>query len=242
MSDRTKACDFCSVRAGEPCRDERGRPLSTTHASRGMPMGGSRPTPAPPPTIIVSGFGRCGSSLTMQMLARAGVRCAGRAPAYEDDRTGPAWDAAVFDDYRGGAVKLLDPHRPWVDVPRGNYRCIWLDRDREEQAKSQAKLLETAMGLVVSKSDRNRLEGSLRIDRPKALGYLRRRGPILELSFERLLVQPHDCAAAIARHVGQALDVEAMASVRIARHPACLEGMALELSLIEQSSAGGGHV
>lgn len=35
------------------------------------------------PTIFVSGLGRCGSSMTMQMLDAAGIPCIGDYPAYE---------------------------------------------------------------------------------------------------------------------------------------------------------------
>ncbi|MHB8286386.1 MAG: hypothetical protein ACYDD1_17175 [Caulobacteraceae bacterium] len=73
------------------------------------------------PTIIVSGLGRCGSSLTMQMLNAAGVHCVGSFPSFEGPEceafqegfiTAERWAAVA-----GRAVKLLDPHRRAIAWP-----------------------------------------------------------------------------------------------------------------------------
>ena len=66
--------------------------------------------------ILVVGFGRCGSSLCMQMLNAAGVDCLGEAPHYEDPRTvikrlSQNW--LYLQD--GKAVKVLDFHLTGMD-------------------------------------------------------------------------------------------------------------------------------
>ena len=43
------------------------------------------------PCIIVSGLGRCGSSLVMQMLHAGGVECLGAPPAFEPPESSPMY-------------------------------------------------------------------------------------------------------------------------------------------------------
>ena len=61
-------------------------------------------------TVIVSGLGRCGTSLVMQMLAAGGIDCYGPFPAYEPEGLGMGRDLPSLLALRK-AFKLLDPHR-----------------------------------------------------------------------------------------------------------------------------------
>ena len=92
--------------------------------------------------VLVVGLGRCGSSLTMQMLAAGGMPVHGKAPTYEVEeamvgRMDRAWLAA-----QRGAIKVLEPKRmPSLVLDHPGNAIIWLDRDPDQQAKSQAKFL-----------------------------------------------------------------------------------------------------
>lgn len=60
--------------------------------------------------VIVSGFGRCGSSMTMQMLAAGGIECLGEWPSFEHPKA-LKLDMAWLRAQEGKALKVLDPHR-----------------------------------------------------------------------------------------------------------------------------------
>ena len=93
------------------------------------------------PITVVAGFGRCGSSLVMQMLAAGGMRTPYSSfPSYEI----PHGIKVLMGELYGGAVKILDPHVH--QPPKGHvYRFIWLDRDPVQQAKSMAKFWKVVM-------------------------------------------------------------------------------------------------
>jgi hypothetical protein len=93
-------------------------------------------------------MGRCGTSLMMKMLYRAGI------PVYCDpDSLGTGYESeniqslpkntAWWDEVEGKAIKLLDIHRwtpPAPQMPEEKYVIIWMHRNLTEQAKSQIKL------------------------------------------------------------------------------------------------------
>lgn len=176
--------------------------------------------------IVVSGFGRCGSSLVMQMLAAGGVRCLGNAPAYESfDRVEP-----------GQAIKILDPQHddpiPYA-VPPGA-RVIWVDRDVEEQAASHAKFTEALMGMKYSREARRRLVAALRSDRPRAMRAIGAR-PLLVLTFEALLARPEEQAERIAAFIGGGFESAAAAGQIRPRHPRCAPGLDMEIALMQEA-------
>jgi len=185
--------------------------------------------------IVVSGFGRCGSSLMMQMLDAGGLDpVADNTASYEDQRTlrlpsHPGW----LDDAGGRPVKVLDPHihrlpaneSRWPRREHG-YRVIWLDRDPKEQSRSMAKLL-LLEGRILTRTQRRRIERGLRRDRPKALRALPL--PRLGLRFRDLIQHPENTSARVRDFLGEDLDVAAMVVQVIPRDPGCLEGF-LELS------------
>ena len=121
--------------------------------------------------LLVCGFGHCGSSLVMQMLAAGGHPVTGTWPDFEGSKAASASSAAEWRAMDGRAVKVLDLHeRP---LPRGLAgRAVWLDRDPTQQALSQAKFLRWTMGIALDRHARRALAQSYRADRPAAIAAL----------------------------------------------------------------------
>jgi hypothetical protein len=107
------------------------------------------------PVIVVSGLPRSGTSMTMQMLAAAGVETItdGVRKAGEDNPKGYFEDERVKDLYkeeedrswlkeaRGKAVKIIS--FLLKDLPEtNNYRVVFMKRALPEVLRSQQKMLE----------------------------------------------------------------------------------------------------
>lgn len=199
------------------------------------------------PITIVSGLGRCGSSLVMQMLAAGGHPIYGpeesRNPSYEHPNAaglpnvGPGWNdarRAWLAEAEGKAVKVLDPHRCQLPACH-EYRIIFCTRAIEQQARSQIKFL-AAMGMATDdRATRRAMGKSLRGDNNHALAVLRGlpHAKIGIVSFEYMLDAPEDTAEIIARFLGIPLSsVSAMAAQVIRRSSDCYEGM-LEFQQIQ---------
>jgi hypothetical protein len=182
-------------------------------------------------TLIVSGFGRCGSSLVMQMLHAGGFPTTGDYPAFEDERYSLGQKSAPL----GVAVKILDPHK--FHMLPGHYRWIWLDRDPRQQAKSQVKFLRHVAGLSLGKEAVSKFAKSFKDERPACMAAIKRiGGPLLQLRFENIVNSP-DCAAqAIGGFVG-CCSHASMAAVIVRRSPTCLPYL-LEAELLEAHDDG----
>lgn len=181
---------------------------------------------------VVSGFPRSGTSLMMQMLCAAGMRCAGDAPGFEPEETLPNGQgiSPVFcQSMQDGAFKLLDPHR--TPLPRGfNYRVIWMRRSRTQQARSMVKMLSAIFPSTSRAASISSLAESLAADEPIALGGFRELcAPILQVRFEDLIDRPDQTVATVADWLG--LDPAKMRPVIRPRSSACLEGL-LEFDLM----------
>lgn len=190
---------------------------------------------------IVAGFGRCGSSLIMQMLEAGGMPCAGEYPAFEDEHTGGEFfegaelDRAWLSQMSGHAIKILDPHRG--RIPVGDYHLVWCSRDQREQAKSQAKFAHLLMGVPISRTTVRQFERSYRADKIPAIRALLDAAPgkpILDLRFEEVLRDPLHAANELAAHCGLRGTVREMSSVVRRRSPLCAPGMDMEMSLISE--------
>lgn len=175
---------------------------------------------------VVSGLGRCGTSMMMQMLAAGGVHCVGEHPAYED----PMASRIPLDDWwldrcSGRAVKILDPHRGW----RGMHgaRFIWMDRDVKQQAKSQRKFLLALMGV---NAKAGALAAGLRADRAKCMRLLVPYDRIM-FSFEDIISNPLASASRLTTYFPN-IDIESAASVVHRRSTDCAPDMTLEASLL----------
>lgn len=182
----------------------------------------------------VCGFGRCGSSLVMQMLEAAGYGVMGDYPIFEhnpDDEDTPSESTLLASE--GKAIKVLNPHL--VDFPtRHNYRFIWIDRNVKEQAKSFAKFTEALAGIRVTRQKRFQLQYNFKNDRPLCLTKMKELGPVLILDFETILTFPGQQAEKVAEFVGLRDDVAAdMSAVVEKRSPRCHPAF-LELELFER--------
>jgi hypothetical protein len=186
------------------------------------------------PIIFVAGLGRCGTSLTMQMLHRAGIPCTGRWPAFEPDEIGHGYGAnaraAWLATIPGHAVKWLDPHI--VAMPTtAQAVVIWLDRDWKEQAKSQVKM---AKDQDATRHEWRSMMHIIRRDRSLAL-LPTLRFPRMFMTFERLILTPLGASTAIAAFLKQhdhAVDPEVMADAVLPRRIACQPDLAIELTLV----------
>lgn len=185
--------------------------------------------------LLVSGFGRCGSSLVMQMLAAGGYPVTGEYPAYEDlayNGTGSCYPI-------GRAIKVLDPHRN--KIPHGRYRWIWIDRDPKQQALSTCKFAKCFIGLNIPTTQLASMELSYKTDRKKALSTIKKHSfthdNFLNLTFEGLITEPEKSSRIIAYYLREEMNVQAMASVVFRdRTTKCFDGL-LEVYLEQNRPA-----
>lgn len=152
------------------------------------------------PTIGVCGFGRCGSTMAMAVLAAAGIPTVTGA----DDRSHelPLDIAHTLSRpaLEGRAVKLLDASLRPDDTPLPDpaaWRFLWLDRDPHQQARSQVKLLR-GTGMRIPSSAVADIERSYGPDRPRALAAYAELGPVHVDSYERALADPAEFGARLA--------------------------------------------
>ena len=189
--------------------------------------------------IIVSGFGRCGTSMVMQMLAAAGVLCCGRYPAFEDDFVMRGAASAAWENYIGSrAVKVLGPATALPNAPLPA-RGIWLDRDPREQARSQVKFISVGHAITNKRAAVRSLARSLLTDRPAALKAMAKTCAVgyRVLRFEDIIGDPRAAATDIAAWLGLPEEAaSAMAAVVRLRSPRCYEGM-MEAELMEMHDA-----
>lgn len=173
--------------------------------------------------IAVLGQCRSGTSMTMQMLAAAGLVLPGQYPAFEDDR---AMAAAGWDEWWDGydAVKFVDPHdaATWFTPERFPKQIYCRRRNTREQGKSLNKFgrLMGAPSVPPRLYERQIKQWAFWYEHlPNAL----------ELVFEDTLRDPVKAATKLVAFIGRG-DVETVAAVVRSRDPRCYDGM-LELEL-----------
>lgn len=181
---------------------------------------------------IVTGHGRCGSSVVMQMLQAGGVSVTGGYPAFED----VSYQGRALKD--GKAWKCLDIQVPQLAPQRGYYRWIVCTRDNEEQAKSQVKFAQFfGMPMNDDPNTLSKLIGSYKRDTPKMLEVIHQwGGPVLHLEFEMILAEPQKVASALEKFGFENFNVQKAASVVRKRSSNCYEGM-LEVELYNSAAA-----
>lgn len=180
----------------------------------------------PDTTIAVAGLGRCGLTMTMQMLDAGGLDVWGDPPAYE-----PGHYAADFDEI--DAVKLVDPIGSEITglLPEpGALQWIWLQRDAKEQAKSMAKMVEAATGEEIGW---RRLRKSIRPSTRKHLRYVERREePLRKIKFGNAVNGAAGYARWLQDVTGRDLDTDAMAAVVEDRETEAEDDLSRELSFL----------
>lgn len=186
--------------------------------------------------VAVCGFGRCGSSMTMQMLHAGGVPVVGEFPAFEDEHVSciPI-DLLWLECQRGKALKILDPQRVLKRAPP--LRVIWLDRDAKEQARSTIKFMSAMSGgtMQFARDSVRRLAASYSQDRRAAMAlFARLQASVLVLRFEDVLSDPVAVAAKMSSIVGPFNERAAAAAV-LRRPASCAPDMSIEQSFIERS-------
>ncbi len=181
-------------------------------------------------TTIVSGLGRCGTSMLMQMLHRGGMPCVGPWPSFEVNEARAALAPAFVAANAGKAIKVLDPQR--IGLP-ADVRVVWLDRDHRQQAKSHAKFLQILSGAHYDRAGRRALAASLARDTSAALRLIGSR-PLLRMRFEEVLSDPRHAAFQLRSFIGDGdFDIDAAALAVRRRSAACAPGLDMEVSLME---------
>jgi len=180
----------------------------------------------PDTNLAVAGLGRCGLTMTMQMLGAGGLDVWGEPPAYEPGHYANAWSS--------DAVKLVDPIGNELSglLPEtGALQWLWLARDAKEQAKSMAKMLEVTGRNVEWRRLRNTIRPSTR----KHMRFIQQRGEALQrVRFGNAVNNP----AGYARHLDQRvvldrdLNTKAMAEVVEDRSPDAEPDLYRELSFL----------
>lgn len=146
--------------------------------------------------VAVCGFGRCGTTMTMQMLVAGGLPPGNATePPYEGDPK-----ALIGRNLAGRCVKLLDPCGTAAAVagPTAGWRFIWLDRDPLEQAHSYLKLLKSMAPVTGASFTPQQVANTYARDRPARITQLR--------AAERVTRRPRKAATLIRREIFPGLD------------------------------------
>jgi hypothetical protein len=172
------------------------------------------------PTVGVCGFGRCGSTMAMAVLAAGGVPTVAGADERSHEMPLDLVQALPPAALEGHAVKLLDAVLHPADTPLPTlaaWRFMWLDRDPHQQARSQVKLLR-GIGVRVPTSAVDAIERSYVPDRPRALAALGALGPVHVDSYERALDDPAGFAARLAEFLHPDLPFDPAATAGVVHH------------------------
>lgn len=184
-------------------------------------------------SVGVCGFGRCGSTMLMGMLAAGGLPpvAGAKHPPHEVDAS-----RLTAAQLTGRCVKVLAFGHDFSPPPAAAaWRFVWLDRDPTEQAKSTIKLL-VAAGEVNAADLRadavEQLAAGYSRDRAQYLGVIRRHGPVLTVTYERALSNPRRLARQLRAQIWPGLDVNAASAVVHRRDWRCLPDLAAEYTAI----------
>jgi hypothetical protein len=120
--------------------------------------------------VAVTGFQRCGSSMTMRMLDAGGFPILEDATpgGYEHPGLIPHRIADLATLAPGKAVKILEPiyYQDHADgFPDAAWAWIWLDRNPSQQAKSAMTFMRLTLGYRFEPNARFALADAYRMDR-----------------------------------------------------------------------------
>ena len=186
----------------------------------------------PPFYITVCGLGRCGTSATMQMLEAGGIPCLSMFPAYEVGLEPRKVPVDALKAKGPCAVKILDPHYSrWpIELPR---RVIWLDRDKEEQAKSTCRFI----GVPEARHTVRALAADFQKDTRKCISLLNG-WPIIRIDFADLVANPASIAERIRGFIrnGWDFDAQKASAAIIRRGPEAQTTRWVEARLISENA------
>ena len=187
--------------------------------------------------IVISGFGRCGSSLTMQMLKATGLEVLGRPPGYELQECNPStFNAKWIAQQYGKVLKVLIPRE--CGLIKSKYKFIWVHRDHFECAKSIAKFqyyLNPTIKEVTGKDIMRMYEKNIK-EEPEQLNYLTNLGSVCIIRFEDLIMIPNTVAENIAEYLEMDLDIKKMVSVVLFRDIKCQNDLNIEIKLMQETN------
>lgn len=184
--------------------------------------------------VAVCGFGRCGSTMLMRMLDAGGIPpVEGSQPISYELPTIDLLGRLDTKDVIGHASKILDfvIHPDFRMVLGPQWRFLWLDRNRTQQARSQIKFIETIGGVPLGPDAEAALVESYRRDRPRALRLLGALGQVTTFKYEHVLTDPLGAAYKIQQAV-EPLDFDPVAANCVVhdRDPACRPDLNFELT------------
>ncbi|GAA5117062.1 hypothetical protein JIN84_17990 [Luteolibacter yonseiensis] len=190
------------------------------------------------PITIVCGLPRSGTSLMMQILDAAGIRCAGEYPAFEPAELLTGVTSEFIESNVGGAFKLLDPHLH--SLPTGkNYRFIMMTRSRRQQSISMVKMMRLTQSVrpgPISGQTMEAMRNNIAIEEAEAIGAISLHGaPILKVRFEDIIERTTPTVWRIADFLNNWSEPE-MAAVVKPRSAVCYNGM-LEVELVAEREA-----
>jgi len=191
----------------------------------------------PDPILFVAGFGRCGTTMMMNMLDQGGFPVAGPRPAFEVAQMVPGRvDLDWVHAQAGKAVKWIDPLNARIrrnDLPVAPV-IIHMGRDFGEMARSQVKLLGSLV--TDSRNTRRAFKKDIEAKAPKLAATLNATGSVYHMTFEWVL---HETEAAaqklagiIATEFGRVFDARTAATVPLQRSPLCAPDLSIEEAMI----------
>lgn len=187
-------------------------------------------------TLIIAGLGRCGTSLTMQMLDRGGFPVMGDYPSYEGYFNHQLEiKQSTVDEAAGKALKVIDPHLAVAEngINFSNCKAIYLTRDLDQQARSQIKMasLMFSGGPDYSRKRVRAMKSGLARQNHQAAKAFDPRN-CLTWRFESLLKNPEGFLSTVSKFTGRDINIGEGIKAVVHRRPECLAGF-LELDLME---------
>lgn len=189
---------------------------------------------------LVSGLGRCGTSLVMQMLAAGGAQIAeAKLCIYPDFEHRANVGRGRVPPDAAGVLKWLDPHK--FRPPAHASRAVFMTRDLQQQARSQVKMVAHTTGVPMAalggRGVVREMEASLRREQLQARHALECMGcTVVSGTFEELLASPECFIARAALELGvdmASFDARRARDEVIPRDPGCLDEM-LETELLRR--------
>jgi hypothetical protein len=175
--------------------------------------------------VIVSGLGRCGTTMMMKMLRAGGINLACRDSLFEE------WLERELPE--GRAVKVLGARLK--EYITKDCKVIWMTRQAEDHARSYQKFTRALTGIhyeleLIKGQMRMAGSGSLKLIKEVEAG-------LLCVFYESVLDDPWAIAEQVQSFLGERLDIKAMMNAVEIREPECKEGLEIPAEVTERLKA-----